>query len=161
MIQSVFKYEDDNLWDTVLAYKIDKKAGLIDLYNMQRRKMECPLGPALRGSSPLFDTHFYGDLKKSGKYIRWGINSENNFSIPSFEIDALPKPKTLMKMTWNISEMSVRECSKALTRYPGAYVKDPIPGIYDTGIVSDLDKHPRINKYNGYGNIIIDKRPYK
>jgi len=88
--------------------------------NMQRRKMECPLGPALRGSSILFDTHFYGDLTKSGKYIRWGINSENNFSIPSFEIDALPKPKTLMKMTWNISEMSVRECSKALTRYPGA-----------------------------------------
>ena len=32
MRQSVFKHEDDNLWDTVLAYKIDKKAGLIDLY---------------------------------------------------------------------------------------------------------------------------------
>lgn len=55
-------------------------------------------------------------------------------------------------MTWNISEMSVRECSKALTRYPGAYVKDPIPGIYDTGIVSDLDAarlYPSmINQYN-------------
>ena len=82
--------------------------------------MECALGPALRGSSPLFDTHFYGDLKKNGKYIRWGINSENNFSIPKFEIDAIYKPKTIMKMTWNIEEMSVRDCSKALTRYPGA-----------------------------------------
>ena len=87
---------------------------------MQRRKMCTSLGPALRGSSPLFDTLFYGDLKKTGRYIRWGINSENNFSIPKFEIDKIPKPKTVMKMTWNVTEMSVRECSKALTRYPGA-----------------------------------------
>ena len=113
--------KDDNLWDTVLAYKIDKKAGLIDLYNMQRRKMQCPLGPALRGSAILFDTHFYGDLRKSGKYIRWGINGENNFAIPQYEIKKIPQPKSLMKMKWTVEEMGVRECSKALTRYPGAW----------------------------------------
>ena len=37
MKQSVFNNKDDNLWDTVLAYKIDQKTGLIDLYEILQR----------------------------------------------------------------------------------------------------------------------------
>ena len=110
-----------NLWDTVLAYKIDAKTGMIDLYNMQRRKMCTSLGPALKGSSILFDTYIYGNLKEHNKYIRWGINSENSFGITEVEISHIPKVMSQTKMTWNVSHMDHRLCSRVLNRFPGAW----------------------------------------
>ncbi len=46
MKQSVFNNKDDNLWDTVLAYKIDKKAGLIDLYEILQRINKTNIRPS-------------------------------------------------------------------------------------------------------------------
>lgn len=109
-----------NAWDTVLAYRIDKKAALIDLYNILRRKMQTPMSSALRGSSPLFDTDIYSILKESGKYVRYGISSENSFSISAEEIRSIPKPKSKKPLTWNIESIDSRECGKILNKFFGA-----------------------------------------
>ena len=111
---------------------------MIDLYNMQRRKMKTPLGSALRGSSILFDTNIYGTLKEKNEYIRWGINEENGFGIYERDIQKIPKPKTKLKLTWSVTEMEQQKCSQILTRVSGAYVKPPRPGIYEDGTISDL-----------------------
>lgn len=141
-----------NLWDTVLVQRIDQKTGIIDLYNMQRRKMCTPLSLALRGSSPLFDTYIYGDLKQKNTYVRWGINNEGSFAIPEKEISQIPKITGSKKINWSVSYMTSRETSKILNRFPGAYVKNPVPGIYENSTISDLDANrlypSMINQYN-------------
>lgn len=109
-----------NLYDTVLVYKINKKTEIIELYNSQRRKMHTPLGSALRGSSPLFDTFIYGTLKNQGKYVRWGINNESSFGISAEELSTIPKVKTITKINWNIDSMDSRTCSKLMNKFQGA-----------------------------------------
>lgn len=128
-----------NMWDTALCYKIDNKTGMIDLYNTQRRKMNTPLGMALKGSSPLFDTFIYKYLSDKNEYIRWGINNENMFGISKEETESLPLIKSIKKIKWSVDSITPSEISKMLNKFAGAYVKDPVPGIYDTGIISDLD----------------------
>lgn len=109
-----------NLWDVVLVYKLDKKMELISLYNMQRRKLTTALGASLRGSSALFDTYLYGNLKEHDSYLRWGINSENNFSISEKDIRGFPKSSTKTNIDWTITSVDSKTCSKMLGRYPGA-----------------------------------------
>lgn len=105
---------------------------------MQRRAMRTPLGSAIRGSSILFDTNIYGNLKEKKEYVRWGINSENGFALFESDIEKIPKPKTKQKLTWSVTKIDQRECGQILTRVPGAYVKPPRPGIYESGTISDL-----------------------
>jgi DNA polymerase elongation subunit (family B) len=62
-----------NVWDCLLCYKLDEKLGMIDQYNIQRRAMKTPMGTAIRGSSPLFDTFVCYSLTDTNHYIRFGI----------------------------------------------------------------------------------------
>lgn len=151
-------YEEDplnfglyNLWDTSLIVKLDRKMGMIDLYNMQRRKMKTTLSSALRGASPLFDTYVYSVLENNNRYVRWGINNETNFNISAKEIKLIPQVLSKSKIKWSVDEMDARLCGKLISRFPGAYVKEPVPGI-KIGLMCDLDANrlypAMINQYN-------------
>lgn len=128
-----------NIWDVALIVKLDEKMGMIDLYNMQRRKMKTSLSAAMRGSSPLFDTFIYNNLSDNKKYIRYGISSEKNFAISSKDIEKYIKPQSSKKIKWTIDKIDARTTSKLLSRFAGAYVKLPIAGIYNDGFTCDFD----------------------
>lgn len=112
---------------------------MIELYNMQRRKMKVCLSSAMRGSSPLFDTFIYNKLSSDDKYIRYGISSERTFGVSENKINTYLKPRSNSKTKWSITKIDSRTSSKLLSRYPGAYVKLPIAGIYNEGFVCDFD----------------------
>lgn len=148
-----------NLWDTALIVKLDEKTGIIDLENLQRRKMKVPLTSAMRGSSVLFDTFLYSKLTEENNYIRYGISSEKLFGISRKFIYDLnknfnrPLQTENSKIKWDIEEISSREVSKILNRFAGAYVKDPVPGVYN-GIICDLDAsrlYPSVILQNNIG----------
>lgn len=128
-----------NLWDTALIVKLDNKMGMISLYNMQRRKMRTSLSAAMRGSSPLFDTFLYTELTNKNKYIRYGISSERTFCVSEKNINSYLKPQSNSKIKWTVTSIDNRTSSKILGRYPGAYVKLPVAGIYNDGFVCDFD----------------------
>lgn len=128
-----------NLWDTALIVKLDQKMGMIDLYNMQRRKMRVSLENAMFGSAILYDTFLYSELNKQNKHVRFDISNERSFSISKEYVDKYLKPAGSKKITWNVTEVDQKSISTAINRFSGAYVKNPISGIYSDGYICDFD----------------------
>ena len=125
-----------NTWDVALIVKLDRKLGMVDLYNMQRRVMKTALSNAMHGASGLFDTFVISDRITKGLYVRWGINQENKFEITDKAISKIVKPKS--KTKWDVVSISAKEVSQAIIKFVGAYVKKPKAGIY-TGVIPDFD----------------------
>lgn len=111
---------------------------------MQRRKMYTSLGSAMHGSSALFDTFLITKLNEKDTYVRFDLADEKLFDVPNKYIQDfgnLPLNASNAKIDWNLTNITSKEVSKCLSRYDGAYVKDPVPGIYGgtNSFVCDFD----------------------
>jgi DNA polymerase elongation subunit (family B) len=108
-----------NMIDTYLIYMLDKKLKHFDLFNTQRRITYCPASRAYHGRSVMGEQiQTYNMLVNENKVPRAFLVKE--------------------KYAINDNEDEFKKYSLSLSYY-GAYVRDPIRGIYD-GLVIDLDQ---------------------
>lgn len=129
-----------NIVDVALTWGIDKKLKHVDLYNSIRRIMRTPFSASIAGSSVLFDTYVYSNLQSKGQHIRYGINNESNRNLDPEEMANFPQVKDPKGVPQKPPKIPSRTYSKMITRYPGAFVKDPTPKIINDGsLVIDLD----------------------
>ena len=140
-----------NLYDVALCVKLESKMGMCELFNMLRRKMRTSLNSALSGSSRLFDNNITATMNNDKIFVRYNSAKESTFGVNSNEVKQIGVKNTKKKLKWDVEFIDDKEAIKCISRYPGAYVKNPIPGLY-TGIISDLDAtslYPSvINQYN-------------
>ncbi len=120
-------YRDDpihyllyNIIDVILCNKLNQKLQHIELHNMIRRIMKVPFSASLRGSAVLFDSFVFHELRKQNKNIRFGIIAERSMTISKEELKLLPRPKIPLVKKETISEITQREFTSILFRYPGA-----------------------------------------
>jgi len=108
-----------NMIDTYLIYMLDKKLKHFDLFNAQRRISFCPVSRAYHGRSVMGEQiQTYNMLINENKVPRSYLVKE--------------------KYAVDDNEDEFKKYSLSLSYY-GAYVRDPIRGIYD-GLIIDLDQ---------------------
>lgn len=169
-IKDPVNYLKYNIVDVALLTGIDEKLKHIDLHNMLRRLMKTPFSMSLRGSAALFDSYVYYKLKDEGKLVRFATGEELNISISEDEIKKIKKPASLVKK-WTIKKIDDKLFKVVTNKYPGAYVKDPKPGITTPkdGIIIDMDAtslYPSMIKqfnisFDSFFGRIIDPITYK
>ncbi len=128
-----------NIIDVVLVNKLNSKLRHIEAHNSLRRLMKTCFSRSLSGSAVLFDTYVNYKLAENNRYVRFGIIEELNVHITEDEINNIYVPKKMKKVIKGDIDHNI---FRAITgRYPGAYVKQPIPRIITAkdGITIDLD----------------------
>ena len=130
-----------NIMDVTLCDGLNDRLRHIDHHNMYRRLMKTSLDASVRGAAVLFDTFVLYQLRKNNQFIRFGINDEIDFDIPSYEINKITKPTGKKKINWNIKEIDSNTVRKTISSYPGAYVKDSPGSVFtaDDGLIIGLD----------------------
>jgi len=129
-----------NIVDTLLCSKLDKNLKHIDLYNGIRRIMKTPISYSMVGSSALFDTFVFYKLMEEEKYVRCGINSEQNRSIEPDLFTPNQYIKDKKGLIIQPPKISSKVFNQTVMTYPGAFVKIPEPKIINNGsIIIDLD----------------------
>jgi len=132
-----------NIKDVHRTQALFEKLGHCDLHNMLRRLMGTSFDYSLRGSSALFDSFVLKELKKKQLYPRFGISAEKTLHLTEEDIAKIPKPKVPLVKKYTVKKIDKRTYSKVLSRYPGAYVKQPPKRkLYleeIDGIIGDLD----------------------
>lgn len=128
-----------NIIDVCLTTRLNQKFRHIELHNTLRRLMKTSFDRSLRGPSVLFDTYVLYELSKNNKKVRFGIANELVSAISSQKINQIPKPKS--KVNWNKNSVDISIFRNVISRFPGAYVKQPKPQIVTErdGIITDLD----------------------
>lgn len=132
-----------NIVDTILILAINNKCKHIELHNDIRRLMKTSFSLSMRGSSQLFDHFTYAEQSKIGKYIRYGISTETSKEIPL----EVTKKYVPMRDKKGVIQKPIKVPAKSkvgfvplTSRFPGAYVKEPIPRIIKDGSLTiDLD----------------------
>jgi DNA polymerase elongation subunit (family B) len=128
-----------NIIDVILVRKLNDKLRHINLQNMMRRVLRTSFGGSLVGSSNTFDTFVFSKLLESNKYVRYGIKREMSKSIDEEQVKPFPIPQS---KKWAIKPVSIsaKQYQAITTKYPGAFVKSPVPTIINDGsIIIDLD----------------------
>lgn len=132
-----------NIIDTLLIVAINNKCKHIELHNDIRRLMKTPFSASMRGSSQLFDHYTYTKLSQDRKFIRYGMNTEMTKEIPIEVTQTYPPcrdQKNAIQKPIKIPARGLTGYNTIISKFPGAFVKDPTPKIIKDGSMSmDLD----------------------
>jgi DNA polymerase elongation subunit (family B) len=126
-----------NIVDVILCKLLNEKLKHIELLNTLRRMMKIPFSNCLIGNSALFEGYAFHELSLEKKFVRYGLIHQYNKSIDVSQLKNIPKPATKKNEVTPISILS-REYSAIVTKFDGAYVKQPKQQIVK-GTIIDLD----------------------
>jgi len=140
-------YENDPYWfllynivDVALTYLLNAKLQHVELYNTLRRIMRSGFAASMMGSAAIFDSMIYSKLVERKQYVRYGINTETRRNLEEDKLMHLPALNDPKGKQCKLPKIPSKTYSNALTRFPGAYVKEPNPKIINDGsLVIDLD----------------------
>lgn len=168
--QDPIGYIKYNIMDVALTARLNEKLDHINLHNLLRRSMSCPISTSLRGVSALFESYFAQELKRENKAMKYGIVTEQATQIDSTAINNIIKPAN-KKAKWTLDKVDNTKYRKIVSRYPGAYVKDGLGDIVESydGIHIDMDAtslYPSMQQqynisFDSYFGRIIDPLCYK
>lgn len=138
-------YKDDpinyllyNIADVCLCVRLNDKLKHIELQNLIRRNMKLNFSQSLIGSSALYDSFILHELLKSNKKIRHGIVTETGKEILQENLIKIPVPNTKNNKI-KPDKISKAEYLETTYSFEGAYVKQSVAKIINTGTIIDLD----------------------
>ncbi|MEM4385970.1 MAG: DNA polymerase domain-containing protein [Candidatus Anstonellales archaeon] len=133
-----YEYMYYNLVDVILTKKINDAFRHIELHNTLRRALRSTMSISNTGISNMIETFIVSILNENNKYYRFGIGDEkiNRSEITEKDI----KLKVKYNFGGKIDKITRDDFREVISRYPGAYVKTPIPKVISDGsLIIDLD----------------------
>ena len=127
-----------NIVDVLLIYGLNNKLNFFDLHNTIRRAMKTNLHNSIIGSSALYEAFVYSKLESENKRIRYALTSESSISFTKEYLNKFGNVKFNNKSLEPI-QITANDFSKISKKFPGAYVKNAITKIIDSGIIIDFD----------------------
>ena len=127
-----------NIADVCITKALHDEFGHVQTHNRIRRLTKTPYSYSIRGSSAIYDTFIIHEQTQQQKYIRSFISTEKSKSFTKADFVNI-QPLIVKNKKIQPQDINPNNYRARISKYSGAYVKNPKPAIITNGLTIDLD----------------------